>query len=305
MHPSSNVRILLLATLLACSASPRLDPKAESASEPAVAPPSTGHGAGRDRWRGGGVYLDGQPIGMLRHAELPVGLKPVWETQRQRLPFRPGEPIRYREDQVRRYRVTDYLRAVGVPLDRIVEVHLHGGRDAAIVLTRDDLLRHPDDILFKFAGETYGKPIPIVRSIQTNTTFDDLAALTIYIARKPPRLTRDHGLELDGIPVRGIPYHGEPLREGVRVYLDNRLVAVLKRNQLISGSNSPWTLGDVLERQGVVTSRIARLELIHDESRTAKLAWGRIELAFNPDASGEVVLDAKLPANSIALFTRS
>jgi hypothetical protein len=302
------VRILLLA-LLAYSASPRLDPKAETASAPAVAPAeaprSTGHGAGRDRWRGGGVYLDGQPIGVLRHAELPVGLEPVWETQRHRLPFRAGEPIQYRESQVRRYRVTDYLRAVGVPLDRIVEVHFHGGRDAAIVLTRDDLLRHPDDILFKFAGETYGKPIPIVRSIQAGTSFDDLAALTIYIDRKPPRLTRDHGLELDGIPVHGIPYHGEPLREGVRIYLDNRLVAVLKRNQLTSGSNGRWSLGDVLERQGVATSRIVRLELIHDESRTAKLAWGPIEFAFNPTASGEVVLDAKLPANSIALFTRS
>jgi len=302
------VRILLLA-LLAYSTSPGLGPRAESASGPAAAPaeapPSTGHGAGRDRWRGGGVYLDGQPIGVLRHAELPVGLKPVWETQRHRLPFRAGEPIRYRESQVRRYRVTDYLRAVGVPLDRIAEVHLHGGRDAAIVLTRDDLLRHPDDILFKFAGETSGKPIPIIRSIKAGTSFDDLAALTIYIDREPPRLTPDHGLELDGIPVRGIPYHGEPLREGVRVYLDNRLVAVLKRKDLLPGGNDHWNLGDVLERQGVVTSRIARLELIHDESRTAKLAWGRIGFAFNPAASGEVVLDGKLPANSIVLFTRS
>ena len=268
--------------------------------------PRPAHGAGRGRWRGGGVYLDGQPIGMLRHAELPVGLEPVWETQRHRLPFRAGEPIRYRESQARRYRITDYLRAVGVPLDRIAEVHLHGGRDAAIVLTRDDLLRHPDDILFKFAGETFGKPIPIVRSVSAGTTFDDLSALTIYIDRKPPRLTRDHRLELDGIPVHGIPYRGDPLREGVRVYLDNRLVAVLKRNQLASGSSVRWNLGAALERQGVATARIARLELIHDESRTAKLAWGPIDFAFNPDASGEVMLgDKALPANSIALFTRS
>lgn len=304
------MRILLLATLLACSASCRSDSRARSAPGPGVAsaeaPPATSHGAGRNRWRGGGVYLDGQPIGMLRHAELPVGLEPVWETQRQRLPFRAGEPIRYREIQVRRYRITDYLRALGVPLDRIAEVHLHGGRDAAIVLTRDDLRRHPDDLLFKFAGETFGKPIPIVRSIPANTTFDNLAALTIYIDRKPPRLTRDHRLELDGIPVRGIPYRGEPLREGVRVYLDNRLVAVLKRNQLVPGTSARWSLGDVLERQGVATAQIARLELIHDEARTAKLAWGPIDFAFNPAASGgEVMLGAQdLPASSIALFTR-
>lgn len=206
---------------------------------------------------------------------------------------------------MRRYRITDYLRAVGVPLDRIVEVHLHGARDAAIVLTRDDLRRHPDDLLFKFAGETHGKPIPIVRAIAAGTTFDDLAALTIYIDRKPPRLTRDHQLELDGIPVRGIPYYGEPLREGVRVYLDDRLVAVLKRNQLLATGDSRWSLGDVLERQGVTTARIARLELIHDDARTARLPWGRIDFAFNPAASAEVMLGAEaLPAHSIALFSR-
>jgi hypothetical protein len=91
----------------------------------------------------------------------------------------------------------------------------------------------------------------------------------------------------------------------VRVYLDNRLVAVLKRNQLAAGSSTRWNLGDMLERQGVPTARIARLELIHDESRTAKLAWGAIDFEFNPAASGEVRLGEKaLPANSIALFTR-
>lgn len=293
------MRFLVLATLIACSGSPRSDSAPPTADEQA----KKNHGSGRDRWRGGGVYLDGQPIGMLRYAELPVGLEPMWVTERTRVPFRAGEEIRYRETQVRRYRLTDYLRAVGVPLDQIVEVHLHGAHDAAIVLTREDLRRHPDDILFKFAAETYGKPIPLVRAIETGTTFDDLAAVAIYVARKPPQLVRDNRLELDGIPVRGIPYRGEPLREGVRVYLDNRLVTVLKRNQLASATR--LTLGDVLEREGVATARIARLELIYDEARTAKLPWGRIDFAFNPAASGEVTLGAQaLPANSIALFTR-
>lgn len=263
----------------------------------------TGHGSGRDRWRGGGVYLDGQPIGVLRHAELPVGLEPVWETLRHRLPFKPGETIRYRETRSPRYRITDYLRAVGVPLDQIKEVHLHGAHDSAIVLTRDDLRRHPDEILFKFAGDTFGKPIPIVRGIETGTTFDDLSAVAVYIARTPPHLTAEHQLELDGIPVRGIPYHGEPLREGVRVYLDDRLVAVLKRKELATAAR--WNLGEVLARQGVATGAVARVELIHDEARTAKLPWGPIEFAFNPAASGEVAIGAQaLPASSIALYTR-
>lgn len=251
------------------------------------------------------MYLDGHPIAMLRFAELPVGLEPIWETQRTRLPFKPGESIRYRETQVRRYRITDYLRAVGVSLADINEVHLHGARDTAIVLTRADLAAHPDDILFKFSGETFGKPIPLLRDIDTSTSFDDLRALTIYRTRTPPRLTAEHTLELDGREVRGIPYHGEPLREGIRIYVDDRLVTVLKRNQLATAER--YRLRDLLARHGVVADGVARAELIHDERRTQTVRDPDITFAFNhaAGASGEILVgpDAT-PANAIALYTR-
>ncbi|MEO8699887.1 MAG: hypothetical protein ABI867_07575 [Kofleriaceae bacterium] len=297
------MRILLLVGMLACSASPQPEaPKVGGADTPAI----NAHGSGRDRWRGGGVYLDGQPIGVLRYGELPTGLAPVWETQRHRLPFKPGEAIRYEETKVPRYRITDYLAAVGVKLDDVVEVHMHGGRDSAIVLTREDLRRHPDEVMFKFAADTFGKPIPILRAIKVGTRFDDLMALTIYVKREPPHLTKDQTLELAGIPVKGIPYHGDPLREGVRVYVDNRLAAVLKRNQLTTAGQVRWKLADVLRRQGVTTDKLARVELIHDEARTATLAWSDLEFAFNAAASGEIMLgDQALRANSIALFTSS
>jgi hypothetical protein len=223
------------------------------------------------------------------------------EVQHKRLPFRPGEEIRYRDVQVPRYRVVDYLRALGVPLDRVTEVHIHGAKDTAIVLTRSDLLHHADDILFKFASDTSGKPIPIVRNIEAGTSFDDLNALTIYMARTPPHLTAAQTLELDGHEIHGIPYHGEPLREGVRVYVDDRLATVLKRNQLTSADH--WQLADVLARQGIETKRVARAELIHDEERTVTLPWGDLDLAFNAGASGEIVI-ANQPANAVALYTK-
>src|SRR5512138_809047 len=69
------MRLVLLAALglVACHDRP---------SDPAK-PPTSQHGAGRDRWRGGGVYVDGAPVGVLRYAELPRGLQPVWETHRR------------------------------------------------------------------------------------------------------------------------------------------------------------------------------------------------------------------------------
>jgi hypothetical protein len=242
---------------------------------------------------------------MLRHGELPAGLTPVLEVQRRRLPFRAGEPIRYRETKVERYRIVDYLHAIDVRLDDITEVHLHGARDSAIVLTREDLRHHADDLLFKFAGETFGKPIPVIRNVDVGTSFDDLRALSIYVKRTPPHLTTAQTLELDGRPVRGIPYHGEPMREGVRVYVDGRLATVLKRNQLEATGARSWRLAEVLARGGVAVDRIDRMALVHDEAQGVAHAWQDLELTFDPGKSGEIKLGPDgQPANAIALFTR-
>ncbi len=268
------------------------------------APTSTSqHGAGRDRWRGGGVYVDGTPVGVLRYAELPRGLQPVWETHRKVLPFKRGEPVRYSETKVPRFRVRDYLQAIGVDPARVTEVHLHGARSSAIVLTRDDLAQHADDLLFKFAGDTFGKPIPMIRGIKVGTSFDDLIAMTIYVDRKPPSLTADQTLELDGVPVRGIPYHGEPLRNGVRVYVDDRLAMVLKRNELATSTTGRFHLAEVLERNGVATTTLARAELIYDEARTATLAFADLDFGFQNTGAIAIGKDAA-PAEAIALYTR-
>lgn len=295
------MRVLLLAALVACGEAKAPDVVAKATS------PVPAHGAGRDRWRGGIVYLDGAPVGALRYAELPDTLVPVWETHRKRLPFKQGETPRYEETRVARYRVTDYLRAIGISLEDITEVQLLGGRDSAIIVTRDDLLRHADDVMFKFAGGNFGKAIPIVRDVPVATSFDGLMAMTVYMKKKPPRLTADETLELDGVPQRGIPYYGQPLREGIRIYVDGRMVAVLKRN-LIAGSSVPstrWQLGDILAQQGVTTQGIEHVELIHDETRSAKLDFADVDFAFNSGASGEIAVGSKnLPANALALYTK-
>lgn len=301
------MRILVLATVgaLACS-NPSPPAREVVAHGETTATPVATHGSGRDRWRGGGVYLDGRPLAVLRYGELPIGLEPIWHTQRRRRPFRPGEPITYEEVKVRRYRVVDYLRALAVPIDKIDEVHIHGARNTAIVISRRDLVEHADDVLFKFAGDTFGKPIPLIRNLPVGTSFDDLQALAIYIERTPPALAADQTLVLDGTPVVGIPYHGEPLREGIRVYVDNRLAAVIKRNQLQTAPGAvTWRLADVLARHGIETERLARVELIHQDVRTASLPWCDLAFVFDPASSGEIdVGEQGLPANALALFTK-
>ena len=290
--------LIILVALAACRRESNVG-KVDNAS-PTAKEARPAHGAGRDRWRGGGVYLDGVPIGALRFAELPPDLQPIWETQRHRLPFKAGEPIRESETRVPRYRLTDYLTAIGISIDQIKEVHMHGGRDAAIVMSRDDLRAHADDILFRFAGDTYGKPIPQIRGVDVGTSFDDLRALAIYVERTPPTLTAENTLVLDGRPVVGIPYYGQPMREGIRVYIDDRMVAMLKRNQSALQTDLP--LAAELAKLGVDTKGVARMQLIYDEARGAAQPWTAPQFAFNPAGSGEVFVGSQ-PATAIALYT--
>src|SRR4029079_12707074 len=91
----AGVRFLLLATLqmYACSSPSR--PVEAKVGLPNTSPVNVpGHGSGRNRWHGGGVYLDGEPIAVLRYAELPRHLAPIMEVPRTRLTISPGQHIR-------------------------------------------------------------------------------------------------------------------------------------------------------------------------------------------------------------------
>ena len=83
--------------------------------------------------------------------------------------------------------------------------------------------------MFRFGGLVGGKAMPHAPDDFGNgETPDKISGVMIYIDRKPPTVTRE-GIELDGVDQTGVPYYGEPLRGGIRVYLDDKLAAIIKR----------------------------------------------------------------------------
>jgi hypothetical protein len=113
-----------------------------------------------------------------------------------------------------------------------------------------------------------------------------------------------------------VPYYGEPIRGGIRVYLDDKLAAIIKRQELDGkrAVKSPdgtltWKLVDELKLQGVDTSKVKEVWAIRDELRHEH--WTGEELATmtfaaNAQAKGGVLLtDAHVRANTIALHTRT
>ena len=278
---------------------------------------------GAARWKDTGVYLDGRPVGFLSGGELPVALKPVWVREKISTNKRAGtEDPGWRWAQQRFYRFTDYLKAIGVDITKIKEMHIYGPKFTNSVIVTGKDLQAPiaKDLLFKFGGAVGGKAIPRVPAGFEGNPPDKISAVTIYIEKEPPKLVPHVGFVLGNDTQYGVPYFGDPIRGGVRIYLDDRFAGIIKRQDLDpakalkgadgkAGDEPTWSLPALLASQGVDTSKVVELWVIRDERRTEKMAKEELaELTFraNAQAKGGVLLgDKKIRANAIALHTRA
>jgi hypothetical protein len=276
--------------------------------------------AGADRWRDTGVYVDGKPAGMLAWAELPLSLKPTWIEVKASANKRADHPEEtgWRWAKERRYRFTDYFTSLGLDLRRIKEVHVYGPRFAeSIVVSGKDLRsKAAEGFQFRFGGLVNGKALPVVPpNFGNGRSPDKISAVMIYIEKKPPTLVRNEGFYLDGVEQEGVPYFGEPLRGGVRVYLDDRLVAYIKRQDLpvAKATTTPdgllhWKLFEVLAGQGVPTAGIVEGWVIREEKREERIAGDELAtMTFEAgsQAKGAIQLGAnKVRAESLALHTK-
>jgi hypothetical protein len=277
------------------------------------------HKQGAARWKDVGVYLDGEPIGFLTFGELPIGLKPTWVKDKVSQNKPPGCPEcpAWKWSKQRFYKFTDYLKAVGLDIRKIKVMHVYGPRlsQSVVATTKDLLSKRADQFMFRFGMDVAGKALPWVpEGFGNGKTPDKIAGVMLYINRKAPTVTRE-GIELDGQPVTGVPYHGEPIRGGIRIYLDDRLLTIIKRQELDvkQATKTPtgdlqWNLGEFLKSKGVDGSKIVEGWLIRDERRTDKIPFAELQkMAFSASsqAKGGIELgDKKLRANAIALHTR-
>lgn len=272
------------------------------------------HKAGKGRWRDAAAYVDGEPVGVFWFGELPARLEPVWEEQIEGLDFVAGDTgPRERVTRVRRYRFSDFFAATGVDLSKMTEMHIYGPNNQVLVVTREDFERTKDHFYFRFGLGTSGKAIAVIPK-DLGSNFDRLMGVSVYIDKKPPTQIGED-LVLDGKSVMGtVPYYGDPLRGGIRVYKDDRLVTVLKRNKMdrdlateTAGGDTSWSLLEVLKEQGVATEDIVQLEIIFDERRTER--FGQQELATmtmrtSAQGRGEITVGDDTPAHALAFFTR-
>ncbi len=278
------------------------------------------HKAGASRWKDVGVYVDGKPMGFLTFGELPIALKPVWVQDKVSAEKRPGtEDPGWRWAKQRFYRFDQYLAAIGIDVKSIKELHVYGPKFAETnISTGKDLLSaKAKEFKFRFGGNVYGKPIAHVpRGFGNGRSADKIASVMVYIKKKPPKIVHNVGLELDGEIQNGVPYYGEPIRGGVRVYMDDKLIAIVKRQELDAAKaiKSPtgeltWKLADVLAAQGAMPKNVTEIWAVRDQKREDKFPGAdlaTLTFAANSQAKGGLLLgDKQIRANTIAMHSRA
>lgn len=277
--------------------------------------------SGAARWKDVGVYVDGKPMGFLSFGELPIALKPTWVKDKVSAEKRPNsDDLGWRWAQQRFYRFDEYLAAIGINVKSIKELHVYGPKfsETNISTAKDLLGPKGKEFLFRFGGNVYGKPIAkIPEAFGNGRSADKIASVMVYIKKKPPTIVHNVGLELDGEIQSGVPYYGEPIRGGVRVYSDDKLIAIIKRQELdaakaVKGPDGEltWKLADVLAAQGFTPPKnLVEIWAVRDEKREENFPaaeFATMTFSANSQAKGGVLLGAgKIRANTIAMHSRA
>ena len=263
------------------------------------------------------IYVDGQPKGALLYPEIPSWLPVAWKDDVEGLDFKPGDPPPYdRKVQLLRYRLVDYLKMMGLDINKVKGVYLHGS--GYTFLPHDTLVKYADGITFDFTGNDMTKTrFYWPMDMTVNTSYDRYAAVSVFIDKPLLKLDEHNNPFIDGVEVNGIPYHGNPERGGVRVYLDGRFAMVIKRNTLndvgrLKPNEPRWSLRKLLEANGVKADNIAAVDVVDEKDtyhqtreRMPDTILAELDFATASNASGEITLgkEAK-PANAILLYTK-
>jgi hypothetical protein len=138
----------------------------------------------------------------------------------------------------------------------------------------------------------------------------------VYAKKKPPKVSEQAEVIFKGERYQDVPYFGTPIRGGIRIYLDDKLTAIIKRRLLeedqslahkTDSGELRWNLLPFLESRGVKTQRLKLAETIHEERRGHRFSGEDLKTLYflaSPQQKGEILLGKDgVPANAIALYT--
>lgn len=259
-------------------------------------------------WREPLLYVDGVPRAAFRAAEFPIDIVTTMVPQRRDLDFNAGDSgPRTATYFTPRWNIASYLERVGVPVAKVTGVIFHAGRGSTFV-SGADLRRHRREFFFDLTDEGKGF-LRIYRPLgfDVNTTYDRYVAMSVFVSKPAPTVDAQDEVVLDGVPIVGVPYYGQPLRGGIRVYVDDTIATVLKRNLLGAAKGERPSLAQTLGGFGVDTQAVRSADLIMGTTRSVRLTGEQFRAAWfasSEQASGTILLNGETPATALMLYTK-
>ncbi len=197
----------------------------QAAASAADAPaPQTIHGLRKQKNLDVPVFVDGSEVSVLRFGELPPGVEPIAKPASEDPNQRP-----------RFYRISDYLKAIGVNVERVKAVHFADKALRIASIEGSELRADKDRFVFDFLESTTGMPMQSWKTtgLKNKLKIDAIMGMNVFVAKAP--LVIDPGQRCyldDGECMPVARFTSGDLMKGTRVYSDGKLVGYVKRRLL-------------------------------------------------------------------------
>jgi hypothetical protein len=211
-----------------------------------------------------GVFVDGVQTSVLRFGDLPPM---TFETT---------------ETGTRRYKMIDYVKAIGLSPESIKSIHIHGNNDRIASIEGSELLKEKDRFVFQFLSHDTGAPVTRWSSSGLKNEFvvHEFRRVSIYVKKASPVIdaSRSCHVGADGECSDAVPYASGDAVKGTRIYVDGKMVGFVKRRQLaesvVMGDNAAgdrkYNIAKLVASMGVDTNGIKSVELVAGDDVIAR-----------------------------------
>lgn len=213
-----------------------------------------------------GVYVDGVQSAVLRWGDLPA--------------------IASENNEGKRFRLYDYVKAIGVAPESIKSIHIHGNGDRIASIEGAELLKDKGRFLFSFLAGDTGAPISRwdTDGLKNEFVVHEFRKVTIYVKKPVPVIdkARQCHVGADGECTEEVPYASGPEVKGTRIYVDGKMVGFVKRRQLqdslVMGDTKDgerkYNVKKLIAQLGVDTNGIKAVELVAGDDIIARASTG-------------------------------
>jgi hypothetical protein len=238
------------------------DDRASESGEGKLDPNDPSHGKRKLMGLDVGVYVDGVQASVLRYGDMPS--------------------IPSENNAGKRFRLYDYVKAIGVAPESIKSIHIHGNGDRIASIEGSELLAGKGRFVFSFLSGDTGAPISRwdTDGMKNEFVVHEFRKVTIYVKKPSPAIdkARQCHLGADGECSDAVPYASGDAVKGTRIYVDGKMVGFVKRRQLqdalIQGETKDgerkYNVKKLIAQMGVDTDGINAVELIAGDDIIAR-----------------------------------